>query len=179
MDAPPTGASSGTRLAPDRTLVKVAVAFAVIYAVLHATLYALTYWGYLEPVMKLTADITGACSNATGLTATVQGNDVVLASRILRIDPDCTGITLMIMYSALVLAYPLSTKRKLLGLVIGIPVIAAANLARLFAVAQLSGVLSDNVFFFVHDYLFKVLMVAVVIVLWALYLASARRRAAQ
>jgi len=153
--------------------------FAVIYAVLHASLYAITYWGYLEPVMTLTADITGACSNATGLTATVQGNDVVLASRILRIDPDCTGITLMIMYAALVLAYPLSTKRKLLGLVIGIPVIAAANLARLFAVAQLSGVLSDNVFFFVHDYLFKIVMIAVIIAAWAVYLTSARRHASQ
>jgi len=174
-----TGASSEARLGPDRTLIKVAVLFFVIFAVLQTALWGLTYKGYFDPVMGLTADMTGACANATGVPATVSVNDVVLESRILRIDPDCTGVTLMMVYAALVLAYPLGVKRKLIGLAIGIPAIFVANMIRLLAVAQLSGPLEDRTFFFVHDYLFKVVMMAVVIVAWAVYLASARRHAAE
>ena len=43
--------------------------------------------------------------------------------------------------------------------------------------AQLSAPLSDKAFIFVHDYLFKVLMIGVIIVLWALYLVFAKRNA--
>ena len=172
-------APAEARLSPDAGLVKVAVTFVVIFAVMQALVLVLATRGFFEPILNATASFTGACSNATGVPAAVAGNEIALSSRILRIDLDCTGISLMLIYAALVLAYPLSIKRKLIGLGIGIPAIAVFNQLRLLAVAQLSGVLADDVFYFVHDYLFKVLMVAVVIVLWALYLASARRHAAQ
>jgi exosortase/archaeosortase family protein len=165
------------RLSPDATLIRVAVVFFVIYAILQTVLSGLVYRGYFTPVMALTARITGACSVATGVPATVTGNDIILSSRILRIDTDCTGVTLMMIYAALVLAYPLSAKRKLLGLAAGIPAILIANFIRLLAVAQLSGPLDDRMFLFVHDYLFKIVMMAFVIMAWALYLASARRHA--
>lgn len=172
-------APSDARLSPDAGLVKVAVTFVVVFAVMQALVLILATRGFFEPILNATASFTGACSNATGVPATVAGNEILLESRILRIDLDCTGISLMLIYTALILAYPLSLKRKLIGLAVGIPAIALFNQLRLLAVAQLSGVLPDDVFFFVHDYLFKVLMVAVIIALWAVYLASARRHAAR
>ncbi len=151
--------------------------FFLIYAVLQVALWALVYRGYFDPVQEWTAVVTGACSVATGVPATVAGNEVALQSRILRIDADCTGVTLMMIYTALVLAYPLGWKNKLIGLVFGVAAIFVANLIRLVAVAQLSGPLDDRAFMFVHDYLFKIVMMAVVIAAWALYLAYARRHA--
>jgi len=165
------------RLAPGRTLLRVAVTFFVIYAALYAAVWGISYGGHDGPVLEFTARLTGACANATGVAATVAGNDVILATRALRIDPDCTGITLVMIYAALVLAYPLNWKRKVLGLSLGVPVILVANLARLLGVAQLSGLLSDRPFLFVHDYLFKIVMMAVVIAAWAVYLSAARRHA--
>jgi exosortase/archaeosortase family protein len=149
----------------------------MIYVVLQSALWYVALKGYLDPVHRITANLTGVCSNLTGVPASVAGNDIRLATRILRIDLDCTGIALMLIYVALVFAYPLSVKRKLVGLAVGLPVIAGANLVRLTAVAQLSGRLGDREFLFVHDYLFKVLMMAVVIVLWGVYLTSAKRHA--
>jgi len=170
-------AASAGSLTPDRVLLKVAVLFIAIYALMQALVWFLALRGWFDPVMESLATFTGACSVATGLSATVTGNEVILANRILRIDLDCTGITLMMLYSALVLAYPLSVKRKAMWIAIGLPVLILANLLRLIAVAQLSAPLGNDAFLFVHDYLFKVAMIAVVIVLWSLFLTSARRHA--
>ncbi len=171
--------SSEPRLAPDARITRVAVTFFIIYAVLQAALWALVYRGYFDPVMEWTAVVTGACSVATGVPATVAGNEVALQSRILRIDADCTGVTLMMIYTALVLAYPLGWRNRLIGLAFGIAAIFVANLIRLVTVAQLSGPLKDRAFLFVHDYLFKIVMMAIVIAAWALYLAYARRHATE
>lgn len=165
-------------LAHDAVLFKVGLRFLLIYGVLQTVVWFLGYRGALDPILKTTADFTGACSNLTGVEATVTGNEVVLATRVLRIDLDCTAISLMLVYAALVLAYPLSTKSRAIGLAVGLPVIAVANMLRLVAVAQLSGPLSERSFLFVHDYLFKIAMVAVIVALWLAYLSWARRRAA-
>lgn len=167
----------GQPLAPDRTLVKVAVVFFVVFAALQAGAWLLAHNGALDPLLDATADLAGACSRATGVQAGVTGNEIVLANRILRIDLDCTGISLAAVYVALVVAYPLSLRRKLVAIFAGLPVLFVANLARLVAVAQLSGLLDDRTFLFVHDYLFKVVMIAVVVALWGVYLSSARRHA--
>ena len=179
-DSKPARASSApaeASLAPDATLVKVVLIFVAIVAVLETAGWFASNAGFFTPVCRATATTTGVLSNLTGVHATVTGVDILLATRTLRIDVDCTGASLMIIYTALVLAYPLSAKRKAIGLLIGLPVIAVANFARLVAVAQLSGPLGDRTFRFMHDYLFQVAMLGVVIVLWSLYLASARRHA--
>jgi exosortase/archaeosortase family protein len=159
------------------TLVRVAITFVVIYALLQTTLWTMAYRGYFDPVVELTADMTGTCSNLMGVPATVTGNEVRLPSRVLRIDVDCTGVSLMVIYAALVLAYPLNAKRKLIGLGVGLPALFMANALRLMAVAQSSERLGDRAFLFVHDYLFKIIMVGVVIAAWAFYLVSAKRHA--
>ena len=164
-------------LSPDTDLMKIAVRFFVIFALLQTGLWLLAYNGLLDPLLALTADMTGSCSNATGVQATVAGNDVYLASRILRIDPECTGLSIAIVYAALVLAYPLSSRDKLMGICLGLPVLFVANMIRLTAVAQLSGRLEDDAFLFVHDYLFKIGMVIIVILVWGAYLSWARHRA--
>jgi exosortase/archaeosortase family protein len=169
--------ASEAKLSPDLGLLKVALWFFLIYATLQAGLLLLASRGVLDPVIEATANFTGACSTLTGVPASVAGNEVALPTRILRIDLDCTGASLMLVYAALVLAYPLSAKRKLVGLAIGLPIIVLANLLRLAAVTQLSGPLDDKAFLFVHDYLFEVAMVSVVIIAWGSYLAWARRSA--
>lgn len=162
---------------PDARLLRVAVAFFVTYSVLQTAVWYLGYRGSLRSLMLFTAQTLGSLVDALGVSARVVGNDVVLATRILRIDVDCTGISLLMLYSALVLAYPLRAKWKFMGLAMGIPVLFLANLTRLIAVAMFSNMLSDKVFLFVHDYLFKIVMMGVVIGLWALFLQEVRRRA--
>ena len=164
--------------APDAQLVKVAAVFLVLYVLLYVGLQKLVAVGAVAPLLGATATVLGACSRATGLSATTVGTDIYLATRTLRIDLGCTALPLMIVYTALVLAYPLPWRRKAIGLLVGLPVLAIANFVRLVAVAQLSGRLGQDAFLFVHDYMFQIGMVGVVIALWGGYLWEAGRRAA-
>lgn len=166
-------------LAPDRPLLGIALRFFVLFAVLQAAIWWLAARGYLERLLDVTTVVAGGCVAATGLAPQVSGNRIALTTRILQIDLDCTGISLAAVFAALVLAYPLRWQTKVIGLVAGLPLLAAANLARLTAVAHLSERLGEEAFGFVHDYLFMVAMVAVVVGLWAAYLALARRYAAR
>ncbi len=166
-------------LAPDKVLLKTAVGVVVIYAVLQTIAWAMLARGYLDSAMEGLASLTATMSNLVGVHATTAANEVYLATRTLRIDFECTGLSLMLVYSALVLAYPLGPKNKVTAIAVGLPAIFVANLIRLVLVAGLSDPLPDRAFLFVHDYLFKVGMVIVVIGLWAAYLVRARRSATQ
>ncbi|MDY0088322.1 MAG: exosortase/archaeosortase family protein [Coriobacteriia bacterium] len=81
--------------------------------------------------------------------------------------------------NAVIVAYPLSVKTRGLALVVGIPVIAVANMVRLVGGALASQYLSSSMFDFLHDYLFKVAMILVVVVLWAVWLQMARVHASK
>lgn len=166
-------------LAPERSLVRVALVFFATYAALQAAIWWFALRGHLDSFIEMTTVVAGACVTGTGIAATIAGNQIQLASRILQIDLDCTGISLAAVYSALVVAYPLSARRKALGLAVGLPVLALANFVRLTAVAHLSERLGHDAFSFVHDYLFMIGMVTVVVALWGGYLALARRHAAK
>jgi exosortase/archaeosortase family protein len=157
-------------------LVRVVLVFTATYAALQALVWFMGSMGWLEPTLAYTASLTGWCSRLTGVPAVVSGTEVALATRILRIDPQCTAVSLAMLYAALVVAYPLGLRQKLVALGVGLPVLFAANLGRLTAVAHLSGLLDDDGFMFVHDYLFMIAMMAVVIGLWVFFLAWARRR---
>jgi len=128
-------------------------------------------------LMNGTAQVAAVLVRGVGIPVTVVGNQMALASRILQIDVDCTALAIAAVYVALVVAYPLAVRTKMLALVVGIPVIAVTNLLRLVAVAVASEHLSPALFSFVHDYLFKVVMVLVVVGLWAAWLEIARSHA--
>jgi len=157
--------------------MKVAIAFVVLYAVFQSLVWFLIYRNALGPLLTTTAHIAGALFNITGVPAKVLDNEILLTSRTLRIDPDCTGVSLMALYAALVLAYPFTVRRRVIGLLAGLPALLVANMVRLDFVAQASQRLDERGFAFVHDYLFQIVMVGVVIGLWAVYLVSARRNA--
>jgi len=157
--------------------VKVAIAFVVLYAIFQSLVWMLIYRNAIGPLLTTTAYVAGALFNVTGVPAKVIGNEILLATRTLRIDPDCTGLSLMALYAALVLAYPFTMRRRVIGLAAGLPALLVANMVRLDFVAQASQRLDERAFLFVHDYLFQIVMVGVVIGLWAVYLVSARRHA--
>ena len=112
----------------------------------------------------------------TGVWAVAIGPMIFLSSRTLSIDLACTAIHIAALYSALVLAYPVSVRTRLLGVAVGVPIILAANVARLVAGAHLAHAM-PGAFDFVHDYLFQVGMILLTVGLWLGWLAYARHHA--
>ena len=176
--APPGASGSSGVVRLDASLIRVAVVFVALYGVLMALMWtAAASLDAFQPLMMAGAKGTAGFLRLFGVQNSLEGRDIVLSSRILRIDLDCTAMPIALMYLSLVVAYPLRLRDKLSALLVGLPVVFAANAVRLVAVGILSEVLGDGAFSFAHDYLFKVFMVAVVIVLWGIYLQRARRHA--
>lgn len=159
------------------SLLVVAIAFLAVFAVLQGLIRAAEMAGFLDPLMMATAAGAAGLVRLVGLPVTLAGRQLLLASRTLQIDLDCTAITIGALYAALVVAYPLSARTRLLALAVGLPTIALANMMRLLGVAAASEYLSPGVFLFLHDYLFKVAMILVVMGLWAAWLQIARGHA--
>ena len=178
----PSGDASKSRQQPaparnsllaDKRMLRVALTFVVLFTLMQAATWWLAYNAAFDGILDGMARFSGACDRALGLDARVRGNEIAVGGRVLRIDLECTAISLMAIYSALVLAYPLGWRRKVTGLMGGLLAIQAFNQVRLIAVAWLSGRTEDAVFRFAHDYLFMTSMVIVVVAAWGVYLARA------
>jgi exosortase/archaeosortase family protein len=159
------------------SLPVIATIFVVTFAIAQIILAVAFANGYLDWLIEATTVVAGGLITSLGIPAAVAGNQITMTNHVLEIVPDCTGISLAALYASLVIAYPLSWATRLTALAVGLPVIAAANMLRLLAVALASEHLSGEVFDFAHDYLFMGVMVLVVVALWAAWLQVARTRA--
>ena len=158
------------------TLLKLAPRFVLCYAVLLGVMLwvtASTHW--ITNTEVATATAASALMNATGVVATRAGTLITVPGRQLSIGPDCTGISIAVLFVSLILAYPAKLSSKLVGALLGIAAILVANLTRLVAVAQISRA-PDAVFATAHDFLFQVGMVVVAVAVWAYWLSFVRAR---
>ncbi|MBN1896956.1 MAG: exosortase/archaeosortase family protein [Candidatus Aenigmarchaeota archaeon] len=87
------------------------------------------------------------------------------------IGEDCTGWKSMMLLFALMFAtMEAGYRRKLLGLAVGIPLIYAANLLRILAVVFTESLYGYDTAMFVHDWLWQLGLLAVVLVIWLCWL---------
>jgi exosortase/archaeosortase family protein len=162
---------------PRNSVRRVAVIFVLLLAVLLPFTMFSDGWQGWELLTGATAAVSGACARAVGLQATVVGSMIMLPSRSLQIDPGCTAVTLLAVYLALIFAYPVSNRMRLLAIAVGVPVLLMANIARIVAVAVSAEFLTGRTFYMVHDYLFELAMVFVVLMMWAVWLSVVRKTA--
>ncbi len=160
----------------DKTVLGVGLRFVAYLLVFTAVLTPIDTSGGLDGVMRATASVSTWLITLTGIQATQSGTLIYLSNRILAIDTACTAVYLVAMFSALILAYPVKWSSRLLGVLAGIVVILGINLIRIVAVAHVS-IRASGSFSFIHDYLFQVGMMLVVVMLWAIWLKLARRYA--
>ncbi len=90
------------------------------------------------------------------------------------ISPDCTGWKSILFLFALLFAVPhVSGKKRLLGLVIGIPVLWAGNLGRILLTVLVQDMYGFELAVFVHDYLWRLGLVVLVLLIWGVWLSKA------
>jgi exosortase/archaeosortase family protein len=152
----------------------VALIAVATFTVLAGFLFIAVNKGWLTPWMVSLAAQVSWWLDLFGVQHTLAGTDIMLATRTLRITMDCTAAYIMAIYIALIVAYPFTVRLKAAALLIGLPAIYVANLLRLVVIGVISDHASPWVFTVVHDYLFEVAMVVVVLVLWATWLDFAR-----
>ena len=95
---------------------------------------------------------------------------------------ECGAIESMAIFLAAVLAFPCGWGRRLIGVVLGLPLLYAVNVGRLACLAIIGAMdESGNLFRFVHEYLWQAVYVIFVIAVWLLWarLFAAPRKAKQ
>lgn len=160
----------------DRTLLFVVMRFALYFAALVVAIFLANAVGVWRNMQLATASLSTAIAGTLGLATTRSGILIGLTGRTLSIDLACTALFIVALYSALVLAYPVSPKMRLFGMAAGTPIILLANIGRIVAAIAVSAALPSEFQFF-HDYLFEAGMVLVTVAIWAVWLSSARRDA--
>ncbi|MGB2697884.1 MAG: archaeosortase/exosortase family protein [Candidatus Zixiibacteriota bacterium] len=143
-----------------------------IFAV--AVAYPLLLKVFFKPVTKLlsfTATLVGGCLNILGAGAEVYTRFVNMDNFSLQIVSTCTGVPEMLYFTAAVIAFPSSFKKKLLGILIFCPVIYLINILRTSFLA-VAGNWSIDFFHLAHTYLFQISAIVFIAVFWLVWITK-------
>ena len=160
-------------------VLKFIILFLVALAVLGG-LYAhvtASYHDSLIPLMKATAHICGFVLSIFSNEVWYQGKNCAFHGFMVEIIDECTGLLEMVIYFAAVLSFSTTIRKKLLGLLIGLPAIYLFNVVRITLLIVV-GAFWPAAFEFMHLYLWQgtlIIMIGSVWVGW-LYLVVYREK---
>ncbi len=93
------------------------------------------------------------------------------------ISEDSTAWKSMLFFFALVFAVPaIHTKKRLLGLLIGIPLVWIGNLIRVWGIVMVERGYGIQAALIAHDYLWRFGLIALVLVLWVFWLKFSKKQ---
>jgi len=119
--------------------------------------------------MAVTADITGLFLKLSGLAVRISGRVVSLPNFSVEVVGECTGLYEMLIFLAAMIAYPSAWKKKLLGVVLGIPFLYLVNIVRMIFITVV-GNWSPKTFNFLHLYFWQVAMILIIVSAWVLWI---------
>ena len=100
-----------------------------------------------------------------GADVTQRGNTIVYQSSAFRVIEECTGIEVIGLFVAAILAFPSAWRHRLLGLALGIPALLLLNLVRMVTLI-LIWASSMKALDFSHVYVWPVIVLTMALGLW-------------
>lgn len=134
--------------------------FGVLFTVSCAIVYLLLAWlptSVFTPLNIYTAKTTAYFLSFLGASATTRGDLVTTRGFSVRIIGECTSLYVSVLYACFILAHAAPLRRKLVGVLLGVPALALANLIRLVIVLWVSSA-RPSLFEWVHVYLGHIYM---------------------
>jgi len=116
-------------------------------------------------LVRLAARTVLALLTFVGADATIVDNVIVYRWFRLRIIPECTGVDVIGLFVAAVLAFPAGWSRRLTGLALGIPVLVVLNLIRLVTLIYV-GTRFGVGFEYAHLFVWPALLLTATIGIW-------------
>jgi exosortase H (IPTLxxWG-CTERM-specific) len=157
-------------------LVRLLLLFALYAVCLFAVFY---FWsGAMQRLQEWTASVSAWVLGLLGFSVQVTGVVYSGSNVAIQIIPECTGLYEMIIFSAILLAYPAPWRKKLVGVVVGVAILFVLNLVRLL-VLGLIGMRNAELMEWVHLYLWQLTLILFVVGMFLAWLAWARPRSAR
>lgn len=148
--------------------------FLALFVLIFATCYLLfgviprVRLGVINPYTEFLANAVAAIINLFGADAVANGALVSSPRYSMDIAMGCDGVEASCLYLAGVLAFPTSWRARLIGLMIGVPLIQAINLARLVGLYYV-GMYLPSVAGQIHDYVAQtivILLSTAILIFW-------------
>jgi exosortase H (IPTLxxWG-CTERM-specific) len=149
--------------------------FLLLFAFIAIVLFALFYFwsGAVQRFQEWTAAASAWILGILGFSVQVAGVVYSCPNLAIQIIPECTGLYEMIIFSAVVLAYPALWWKKLVGVVVGVVILLFLNLVRLLVLA-LIGMRDAQLMEWVHLYLWQLTLILFVVGLFFAWLSWIR-----
>ncbi|MBI4516143.1 MAG: exosortase H [Deltaproteobacteria bacterium] len=125
-------------------------------------------------VSNLSARLAAASLALLGADVARVDNTISYRSAAFQIVSDCTGVEVIGLFVAAVLAFPSGPRRKVSGLILGIPVLLVVNLVRMVTLIDI-GARYPETLEYGHLYLWPVIILAVALAMWLSWARSADR----
>jgi len=130
--------------------------------------------GYLSFIEQFTAQTVTDVIHLFGLPA-VRNNTVInLKNAVLVVNTECTSIFIMITFSCLVAFYQTSKKSKIIGILVGLPIIFAANILRFVIMAFVDQYKPVYLAYFYNYWQFA--FVAMALIMWIVWIVTVANR---
>ena len=130
---------------------------------------------YLEPMQAAIASGAAFGARVLGDNASSQGAYIeVQDTPAIFINHECTGIYVLVIYVAFLLAYPASWLKRLVGIAVGIAVLEGVNVARLSFLTMIAS-RWPSLFDYFHEYVWQGIFVAMLALLVAVWIDNVNR----
>jgi len=118
------------------------------------------------------AAVVAAVMNLAGADVTHSDEIIVYRSNSFEVLADCTGIEVMGLFAAAVLAFPSLWRRRAAALAVGIPALMVLNLMRMISLIYI-GARSATALHYGHLYVWPVVLLTVALGMWLQWARSA------
>ncbi|MCR4428171.1 MAG: exosortase H [Caldiserica bacterium] len=152
------------------------VRFFLLFLLISVGLFALFYFwkGGTRALQRWTALVSAGILKILGFSTVVDETTYFFSGVAIEIIPECTGLYEIIVFSAIVLAFPATIYKKIAGVIGGALILILLNLIRLLILA-LVGMRSREWMDWVHLYLWQLTLILFVVGLFLLWLSWARK----
>ncbi|HWB60940.1 MAG TPA: archaeosortase/exosortase family protein [Chthoniobacteraceae bacterium] len=125
----------------------------------------------IEAVTVGEARLAGLLLNVLGQRNHVDGNVLWEGNRsVIAVVESCSGFDFLSLFTAAVLVFPAAWRRKIAGILVGLPLLMALNLLRIMTLYILGAHFSAGVFDIAHEDIWAILLIACTIILYILWI---------
>ena len=157
--------------------------FVVLFLVYLAALsffyprFSLRYANVVDWLAQLTAVLGSAVFEPFTDTIRQREKLILFGSFAVEIIEECTGLYEMLIYAAAVFAFPTTLVKKAIGIVLGVPLLYAVNVARIAFLVYV-GRFHAELFDFMHLYFWQATLILMITSVWLLWIFKVVRREA-
>lgn len=157
------------------SLLRVGLFFVACALSLHMALWFLIPVQTCYPLQKGTADVVTLLLNLLGIKAVCSGVTVTLPHGQWEVALECTSLSALIVFLSFIIAYPSSVRSKIVGNLVGLPLLMAANILRLVLLGWATAHL-PRIAHYLHDYVWQIGFLILVAFLWIVWIDQVVKR---